>query len=420
MILEKNSAHETASAPVVEGSVEPNRHKAPWRALLVVAVLLLAAGLFFWPRKTHAVAAEGAADAPPVVAASPVTREEIAREIVFDSELRPYQEIDLHAKVAGYVQTINVDVGDHVKEGQVIAQLELPEVEHELERALATQRRASQQIRRAQATWDDAHVSLDRMAAVEKAQPNLIAQQDIDSATAKERGAEADLAAAKEQESGATAEVNKLKTMLQYARITAPFDGVVTKRYADKGALIQAGTSSSTQAMPLIRLSQNSFLRLIFPVSASFVSAIKQGDPVEVSIPGVKRKVQAKITRSSQKVDFSTRTMETEVDIENADYSLIPGMYASVTVKVERKENAVVAPITTIARKGESATVYLIKKDGTIEERAVKLGLESPFKIEILSGVSEGDMLLVGNRTGVKPGQHVTPKVVSTDPIPLS
>jgi len=258
------------------------------------------------------------------------------------------------------------------------------------------------------------------MTSIEKAQPNLIAQQDIDSATAKERAAEADLAAAREQESGATAEVNKLKTMLQYARITAPFDGVVTKRYADKGALIQAGTSSSTQAMPLIRLSQNNFLRLVFPVSASFVSSIKRDDPVEVSIPGLSRKVQAKITRSAQKVDFSTRTMETEVDLENADYSLIPGMYAAVHVKVERKANAIVAPITAIARKGESATVYVINKDGTIEERPVKLGLESPFKVEILSGVAEGDLLLVGNRAAVKSGQHVTPKVVSTDPIPVS
>src|SRR6185295_4577672 len=128
----------------------------------------------------------------------------------------------------------------------------------------------------------------------------------------------------------------------------------------------------------------------------SFVSTIKQGDLVEVSIPGLSRKVEAKVSRSSQKVDFSTRTMETEVDIENPEYSLIPGMYAAVRVKVERKNQAIVAPIATIARKGDSATVYLIRKDGIIEERSVKLGLESPFKIEILSGLTEGDMLLMG------------------------
>jgi len=208
--------------------------------------------------------------------------------------LRPYQEIELHAKVSGFVQNITVDVGDHVKEGQLIAELELPEVEHDLDHALASQRHAAQQIRRAQAAWDDAHLTLDRMASVEKAQPNLIAQQDIDTATAKERGAEADLAAAREQESAAAAEVNKLKTMLQYARITSPFEGVVTKRYADKGALIQAGTSSSTQAMPLIRLSQNNSLRLVFPVwlSADYsfdqVTAALAAEIVESRLRGEK------------------------------------------------------------------------------------------------------------------------------------
>ncbi len=383
--------------------------------------VLGAAAFFFWPRASRAhSAAETGDSAATVVAAAPVTREEITRQAVFDSELRPYQEIDLHAKVSGFVQTITVDVGDHVKEGQLIAELELPEVQHDLDRALAAQRRAAQEIRRAQAAWDDAHLSLERMAAVDKAQPNLIAQQDIDTATARERGAEAALSAAREQESGAIAEVNKLKTMLQYARITAPFDGVVTKRYADKGALIQAGTSSSTQSMPLIRLSQNNFLRLVFPVMASQVSAIKAGDAVQVSIPGLTRKLDAKISRSAQKVDFSTRTMETEVDIPNPDYALIPGTFSSVTVTMERRPGVLAAPVTAVARKGSSATVYVITANGVIEERQVQLGLESPFKIEILSGLNQGDLLLVGSRTGVKPGQRVTPKIVSTDPLPVS
>jgi RND family efflux transporter MFP subunit len=417
MILEKDSLPQTADSKDSVPTSRPSRRG--WIAVL--ACLAVLTGLFFLrPRSSHAnVAAERDA-AGMIVAVSPATREDIAREVVFDSELRPYQEIDLHAKVSGFVQSITVDVGDHVKEGQLIAQLELPEVQHDLDRATAAQHRAAQQIRRAQAGWDDARVTLERMAAVEKAQPNLIAQQDIDTATAKERGAEADLAAARDQESASAAEVNKLKTMLQYAKITAPFEGVVTKRYADKGALIQAGTSSSTQAMPLIRLSQNSFLRLVFPVMASCVPAVKGGATVEVSIAGLNRKIEAKITRSAQKVDFATRTMETEVDIPNPDYSLIPGMYASVTLPVERKANALVVPITAIARKGDSASAYVVNKGGIIEDRAVKLGLESPFKVEILSGVNEGDMLFIGNRSGVKPGQHVTPKIVSTEALPLS
>ncbi len=418
MILEKNSANEVVT-PDRDTAKPAGLLKHRWK-IVALGLITAAVAFFFWPRTSHARGDSAENNTMPIVAATPVTREEIGREVVFDSELRPYQEIDLHAKVSGYVQSITVDVGDHVKEGQLIAELELPEVEHDLARAVAAQHRAAQEIRRAQVGWDDAHLSLQRIATVDKAQPNLIAQQDIDTATAKERGAEADLAASRDQESGAAAEVNRLKTMLHYAHITAPFEGVVTKRYADKGALIQAGTSSSTQAMPLVRLSQNSFLRLVFPVMASYVSAVKDGETVQISIADLNRKITAKITRSAQKVDFSTRTMETEVDIPNQDYTLIPGMYASVALTVERKTDALVAPVTAVARRGKSASVYVISKEGIIEERSVELGLESSFKIEIVSGVKEGEMLMIGSRSSVRPGEKVASKLVTPQRVPLS
>jgi RND family efflux transporter MFP subunit len=413
MTTASSNSHESLPAGAEAARhAEKKSNGAWWKALGTLAALGLIAFLFLRPQASRAKAGTGA-NALPIIAAAKVERREIARELVFDSELRPYQEVDVHAKVAGYVDSINVDVGDRVKEDQLLAKLELPEVQNDLERAVASQGRAAQEINRAQAEWEDAHLSLTRIDAIEKAQPNLIAQQEIDTATAKERSAQASLAAAREQANAASAEVKKLKTMLEYARITAPFDGVITRRYADKGALIQAGTSSSTQAMPLVRVSQNGFLRLVFPVSASYVSAIKVGDPVEINVPGLNKTTEGKITRSSQKIDFATRTMETEVDITNADYSLIPGMYASVRVKIDRKPNALVVPVTAVSRKGKP-TVYLVNKDGKIEERTVKLGLETPHDIEIASGLKEGDTVMIGNRTGVIPGQQVSAKFVST------
>jgi RND family efflux transporter MFP subunit len=375
----------------------------------------VAIAFFLWPARSGAKT-ESAPVELPVVAAARVVRQEMASELVFYSELRPYQEVELHAKVAGYVDVINVDVGDHVKEGQLIARLELPEVRDDLERSEATQRRSEQEIRRAQVAFEDANTNFSRLLAIDKATTNLIAQQDIDTATARDRSAEADFAAAREQAKVAAAEVKKLRTMLHYAEITAPFEGIITKRYADKGSLIQAGTSSSTQAMPLVRLSQNGLLRLVFPVQSRWVSNIKAGDPVEIEFASLSRKMQAKITRSTQEVDTSTRDMDVEVDIPNPDFSLIPGMFGSVRLKVNRRPNALVVPITSVARKGEPS-VYLINKNNTIEERHVKIGAESPSHLEILSGLEEGDLVMIGNRSEVRPGEKVTAKMI-TDALP--
>jgi RND family efflux transporter MFP subunit len=404
--------NQSPEEPTTTSRPEKRKNLLKWTS---GAILTIAAGLtiFLWPARSGAKG-ENLAQELPVVAAAKIEREDVANELQFDSELRPYQEIDVHAKVSGFVDVINVDIGDHVKEGQIIATLELPEVRDDLERALAAQRRSEQEIRRSQAMFEDAYTNFSRLSAIDKATTNLIAQQDIDTATAKERSSEADWAASREQALGAAAEVKKLRTMLQYARITAPFDGIITKRYADKGALIQAGTSSSTQTMPLVRLSQNGFLRIVFPVMYSAVAAVKVGDPVEVDIPAVHRTIHARITRSSQQLDLSTRTMLTEVDFENPDFSLIPGMYAEARLKVDRRPNALVAPVTSLSRKGGETSVYLIKPDGTVEERTIKVGLETPFKVEILSGLQEGDLVLVGSRSEVKAGQRVTAKLVTS------
>jgi RND family efflux transporter MFP subunit len=347
------------------------------------------------------------------VAAATVERGELSRELVFDSELRPYQEIDLHAKVAGYLQNIGVDIGDVVKEGQLIALLELPEAENELDRAMASQRRSEEEIKRAEAAYEEVHLTFTRLAAIDKVQPHLLAQQDLDTAQAKEKTAFASVASAREQANVSAAEVKKLRTMLAYARITAPFSGVITKRYADKGALIQAGTSSSTQALPLVRLSQIDKLRMVFPVSISAVSEVHSGQPVEIRVPALKKILAATITRSAHRMDSVTRTMEVEIDIPNPGGELIPGMYASVSLQVEGKTNALTVPVEALARQKSGNSVFVINSSGTIEEHAVQLGLETPTRVEVLSGLSEKDLVMIGSRTQVKPGQKVTPKLLN-------
>jgi RND family efflux transporter MFP subunit len=198
--------------------------------------------------------------------------------------------------------------------------------------------------------------------------------------------------------------------MLDYAKITAPFAGVITKRYASTGALIQAGTSSG--AMPLVRLSQNDKLRAVFPISSSFVARVKIGDPVDIRVAGTSKTISGKVARFSRKVETDTRTMEAEVDVENKDLALIPGMYASAVLKIDRKEQALVAPVEAVLREKTGATAWVVTKDNRIEERIVTVGLETPTKLEILSGLAENDLVMIGSRALITVGQTVQPKLL--------
>jgi RND family efflux transporter MFP subunit len=345
------------------------------------------------------------------VAVAKVTREDLKQEIVCDAELRPYQEVDLHAKVAGYLQKINVDIGDRVEAGQLIAVIEVPELADDIARAEAMHKHSEEEVTRGQTAYEDTHLVYTRMLAVETSHPNLLAQQDLDTAQTKDRIAASSLAAAKDQVEVARAELNKLHTMQKYSQITAPFAGIITKRYADPGALIQAGTSSSTQARPLVRLSQNDRLRLDIPVSVSYVSAIKRGDLVEIRFNSLAAPLTGVIARSTQKVDSATRSMEVEVDVPNTNLTLIPGMYASASLSLAHRNGTLVVPIEAVSRQ-KTCTVFLVTPQDTIEERTISLGLETPRALEVLAGLHENDLVMIGSRTQVKPGQQVEPKLI--------
>lgn len=350
-----------------------------------------------------------AADVPNV-AVVPVTQGEIFREVSFDAELRPYKEIELHSRATGYLDKMLVDAGDVVKEGQPIAVLDVPELQFDLQNAEASERRAKAEMEKATAAYDEAHLGLTRLESADKAQPNLIAKQDIDSARLRDQSARAALNSAKEDQNVVAANTKRFQTMLDYTKIAAPFAGVITRRYSDPGSLIQAGTSSGT--MPLVRLSQVDLLRVAFPVSVSYVAGVKVGDEAEIRIPSLAKKFTGKITRVSQKVETSTRTMEAQIDLPNADNSLIAGVYATVVLKIDRRNDALVLPIEAVVRDKGTASVYLITKENKIEARNITVGTESPTHLEIKEGLAVGDLVMVGSRAQFSHGQSVQPKQV--------
>jgi RND family efflux transporter MFP subunit len=398
------------------------------RALLLIAV---AAGLTSACSKHEPVQASDSKSAEaPTVAVAKATIEDLSHGLVLTAEFRPFQEVDVMAKVSGYVKQINVDVGDRVQKGQLLATLEIPEMDDDLKRAdAATVRakaevtRAQDELRRAESAHDMAHLSYQRLFAVSEKKPGLVAQQEIDEAHSRDLVAEAQVASAKsalaasqEQVNVNAADTQKVKTLMDYTRVTAPFAGVVTRRYADTGSMIQAGTASQSQAMPVVKLSENSKLRLILPVPESAVPTVHIGQQVEVKVPTMNRSFPGTVARFADKLALATRTMDTEVDVPNASLLLIPGMYAEVNLTLKQRKAVLAVPVTAVDSEGLTGRVMVVTPNRLVEVRKIELGLETADKVEVRSGLNEGDMVVVGGRSSLQPGEEVRPKQVTMTP----
>jgi RND family efflux transporter MFP subunit len=379
--------------PILPSPREPHRQRRVVWIILIALVAILILGLVLLKRRV------GKADEPtatvPSVAVATVDREDLYNEVTIPGEFRPYVEADLNAKVSGYLSVIKVDFGDKVKAGQLLAVLEVPELKDELNAAIAAEQRA-------EADYTNTHLIFERLAGVNREHSNLVAQQDIDTAQSKDSIAAAALAAAK-------ADVGKYQTLFDYTHIIAPFDGVITRRSADPGALIQAGTMSDTAARPLVRISDNYLLRLDFPVSVEYVKDIHLGDLVTVRVVSLGGKdFTGKITRFTGKVNLETRTMITELEVNNPTLEIVPGMYAIVVLKVQRRSQVLSIPTQAVESK-EKSTVEVVNESSQIEERAVTLGLETPNRYEVTSGLKAGEKIMIGSHTQVHPGEKVEP-----------
>jgi RND family efflux transporter MFP subunit len=419
---------QTDSSKMTTDDCKKNR---PLRPVLGFSLIPMAALIFAACGKQEKVAASAASPAiatesAVTVGVTKVTRRNLAQQLKISSELVPFQEIDVYAKESGYIKQLLVDYGSQVKEGQVMAILEIPELEAQLQQDEAGIKSASEQVAHAQhdmarveAQHKVYHLQYDRLAGVMKIKPGLVAQQEVDDAQGKDLASEEQLEATKSALDRAQSQLIEAKTKLThdealfaYSKITAPFAGVVTQRYANLGALMQAGTNSSTQAMPLVRLSQENLFRLAIPVPESAVRFIRVGGSVDVRVPALNRSLTGKVARFSVDVHEDTRTMHTEVDVPNSDRALIPGLYAEATITLERKPDALSVPLQALNQGPTATTVYVVTASGQIEERKVVIGMETDVDAEILSGVNEGDLVVVSDRSSLKLGEEVRPQVV--------
>lgn len=395
------------------------------RVLLSVCLVTVAAAGLTSCGRTAKVEADSRSEAV-AVGVTKVATKTLGRQITLSSELVPFQEIDVFAKESGYVRKLYVDYGTRVRAGQLMALLEIPELQSQLQQddaaiknAIDEVTHARHELGRVQAQHRVLHLQFERLNGVAKTNPGLVAQQEVDDAQGRDLAAEAQVEASKSSLEAAQSQLlvaqakrQHDQVLFDYSKITAPFAGIVTQRYGNLGTLLQAGTSSSTQAMPLVKLSQDDLFRLVIPVPESYVRYIRIGDAVNVMVPSLNRSFPGKVARFSVDVKEDTRTMHTEVDVPNADRALMPGLYAEATLTLERRDHALAVPLQAVNHEGEQTTVYVVGHSNRIEDRKVTLGLQTANDAEVQTGLSEGDLVVVSDRASLKPGQEVRPQVV--------
>jgi RND family efflux transporter MFP subunit len=346
----------------------------------------------------------------------------MGRSLTVSSELVPFQDIDVFAKESGYVKQLLVDYGSHVKAGQLMAVLEIPELEANIQqdesaiKSLADQvTNAEHQLGRVEAQHKVLHLEYDRINSVSQSKPGLVAQQEVDdvqgrdlAAEAQVEGAKSNVEMARSNMASAQSKLQHDKALFDYARITAPFSGVVTQRYANLGTLMQAGTNSSTQAMPLVKLSQEDLYRVVIPVPETYVSSVSLGDAVSVRVPALNQTFPGKVARFASDVHQQTRTMHTEVDVQNPKGTLLPGLYAEVTLTLNKDANALAVPLSAVERESDQASVDVVDSSGKVQIRQVVLGIETANDVEVMSGLQEGDQVVISDRTSLTAGEQVT------------
>jgi RND family efflux transporter MFP subunit len=359
----------------------------------------------------------------PVVAASRAVRTDLKNDVTLTAELEPYYEVDVMAKEAGYIRHMLVDIGDHVKAGQLICVLEIPELQDDLQRAkadvqtaTAEQAAAEQDRKRAVAAGAIAHLSYTRILDVSKKEPGLVPLQEVDVAHSRDLEAEAQVASIEQNIQAYVSRLQAAKAALQhetalveYTRIVSPLNGVITQRNASDGAMIQSGTSSNTQAMPVVHVAEDDILRLMLPVPETYVGIIHNGESVTVTVPALGRTLPGKVTRFADRVQASTRTMTAEVDLKNTKLDLIPGMYAQVQLNLADAPNAIAIPVGALDSTGGGNRVYTVDPAGKVHIRTVATGIQSPQFVQVLSGIQPGEIVILGSHSGLQDGARVQP-----------
>ena len=364
-------------------------------ALLVVGLAAIMAGLFaigLWPKwnALKLAQAEAGKDDLQAVTFVAAKRGSQKADIVLPASLYAMQETTIYARTNGYLKRWHVDIGDQVKTGQVLAEIEAPEVDRELDQAHA----ARAQVK---ANLELARVTAERYAGLLKEE--AVSPQEVDEKRGLHEARKADYAAAE-------ANLRRLEQMKSFQRVIAPFSGTIVARNVDVGSLIQAGSASSSGW--LFKLAQTDTIRAHAAVPQSSMRMIKIGMTVDLVVPELGERVfPAKVMRSAGAFDSATRTMVVEMHVPNRGGPLLPGMYAQARINLVNAEPNIQIPINALMVGGDGTRVATVDASGVVHIKVVKLGRDFGKEVEILAGLADSDRIINNPRDSLTEGAKV-------------
>jgi RND family efflux transporter MFP subunit len=331
-------------------------------------------------------------------------RERVTRTIALTANVEAYEQVSLYAKVAGYLKTVNVDIGDRVRKGELLAALEVPEIDQQRRAALS-------EIAERQADLDKARADAELASVIFVRSEHLrvkeaITEQDMDEARARHSTASAQVEVAQSRLRAAQAHLAEVSALLAYSRITSPFDGIVTRRFVDPGALLQAATASNS-VTPIVTIARIDIMRVFVDVPEPNAPLISQDEAAVLRVGSVpQRTFKGNVTRYSGALDPSTRTMRTEVDLCNSDAMLRPGMFGNLTIRIIDHPDALTLPNDVVRHDDGGTFVYVLDR-ARVSRRALETGLTSDDSVEIVSGIDDGARVITGSSTELKTGVSV-------------
>ncbi len=347
-----------------------------WVLFILVGAVVLVAVLFAWRANGPD---SSSSPAPEVVSVVSLERRDLTRTITLPGDIRPFQEAPVYAKVSGYLKEIMVDSVEWVKAGQTLARLEIPEMDRE--------------YRRVESNLEMKRKIYKRLADIRNKNRDLIPLEEVEQAKT-----EFDMVNASRDE---------LATLMAYATIRAPFDGVVTTRYVHQGTLIQKGTTAQTQATPIVRVMDLNRVRIIVAVPESEVAWITQETPVRITVdalPG--ESFTGTVTRYAMALDPETRTMPTEIEMANPNHQLYPGMYAHVTFTLESMPNRLTVPRQAV-REVNGGREILMVENGAVKAVTIQTGYEDALLVEVTKGLTGTEQVIIHGHQRVRPGDPV-------------
>lgn len=311
-------------------------------------------------------------------------RQDIAMTITLPANISPWSQVTLYAKVPGYLKWMGFDKGDSVTKGQLLAVIDAPEVD--------------QQFRQAEADYKIKRITYERLHRVWTENPDVIARQDVDVAEAEAEGAKHVM--------------ENRRTLLEYTRVTAPYSGVITTRFADPGAMIQSASASATQAVPLYTLMDLETVRVYVSVPQEVSLLAKPGVPVTLTLKEKPdQEFKGAITRTTEALDPATRTLLVEVDLPNKERYLQPGMYVSATLALERHPDALVIPPAAIVTGGNKNKSVFSAEQGKARQITIKTGLDDGKWVEVVEGLTGSEDIVVVGKSNIRDGQAVNPSL---------